>query len=80
MNGVSTGIPGVEIRPGTHLCAFCSDPTERDELLFPFLREGIRVGEKCLCYIEEMEPPRYAPERSGHPAPPMSCHRRSTSV
>ena len=54
---VSTGIPGVgEIRPGTHICALYSGPAERDSLLFPFLREGIRKGDTCLCLIDGAEP------------------------
>ncbi len=51
------GIPGVgEIRPGTHICALYSGPAERDSLLFPFLREGIRKGDRCLCLIDDAEP------------------------
>jgi DNA-binding CsgD family transcriptional regulator len=51
------GIPGIdEIRPGTHMCALYSGPAERDRLLFPFLREGIREGDKCLCLIDDAEP------------------------
>ena len=51
------GIPGVgEIRPGTHICALYSGPAERDSLLFPFLREGIRKGDTCLCLIDDAEP------------------------
>jgi len=54
---VSMGIPGVgEIRPGTHICALYSGPAERDSLLFPFLREGIRKGDTCLCLIDDAEP------------------------
>ena len=54
---VSMGIPGIdEIRPGTHMCALYSGPAERDRLLFPFLREGIREGDKCLCLIDDAEP------------------------
>ena len=45
-----------EIRPGTHMCALYSSTAERDELLFPFLQEGIRVGDKCLCLIDDAEP------------------------
>jgi DNA-binding CsgD family transcriptional regulator len=57
LNGVSMGIPGVEpIRPGTHLCALYSGPDERDRLLFSFLHEGIRMGDKCLCLIDGLEP------------------------
>ena len=54
---VSIGIAGIgEIRPGTHICALYSSPAERDNLLFPFLREGIREGDKCLCLIDDAEP------------------------
>ena len=51
------GIPDIdEIHPGTHMCALYSGPAERDSLLFSFLREGIREGDKCLCLIDEAEP------------------------
>jgi DNA-binding CsgD family transcriptional regulator len=54
---VSMGIPGVDqIRPGTHVCALYSGPAERDNLLFPFLREGLREGDKCLCLLDDAEP------------------------
>jgi DNA-binding CsgD family transcriptional regulator len=54
---VSMGIPGLdEIGPGTHICALYSGPAERDSLLVPFLREGIREGDKCLCLIDDAEP------------------------
>jgi DNA-binding CsgD family transcriptional regulator len=33
-----------------------SSPAERDKLLFPFLQEGIREGDKCLCLIDDAEP------------------------
>jgi DNA-binding CsgD family transcriptional regulator len=53
---ISMGIPGLdEIRPGTHMCALYSGPAERDRLLFPFLREGIRQGDKCLYLIDDAE-------------------------
>ncbi len=45
-----------EVDPGTHICALYSGPAERDSLLFPFLREGIREGDKCLCLIDDAEP------------------------
>jgi DNA-binding CsgD family transcriptional regulator len=53
---LSMGIPGLdEIRPGTHMCALYAGPAERDRLLFSFLREGIREGDKCLCLIDDAE-------------------------
>ncbi len=57
MNGLSLGIPGVgDVSPGTHFCALYSGPAERDRLLFPFLEEGLRHGDKCLCRIDAVEP------------------------
>jgi DNA-binding CsgD family transcriptional regulator len=57
MDGLSLGIPGVEdISPGTHFCALYSRPAERDRLLFSFLEEGMRHGDKCLCLIDDVEP------------------------
>jgi DNA-binding CsgD family transcriptional regulator len=54
---VSMGIPGLdEIGPGTHICALYSGRAERDSLLVPFIREGIREGDKCLCLIDGAEP------------------------
>ena len=57
MNNLSLGIPGVgSVSPGIHFCALYSGPAERDRLLFPFLEEGLRHGDKCLCLIDDVEP------------------------
>ena len=57
MTVVDIGIPGVDqIPPGTHLCALYSGTAERDDLLFPFLGEGLRHGDTCLCYIDGLAP------------------------
>ncbi|GAA1146986.1 MEDS domain-containing protein [Nocardioides aquiterrae] len=57
MKGLSLGIPGVgDVRPGTHYCALYSGPEERDRLLYAFLQEGLRQGDKCLCLIDDVEP------------------------
>jgi len=57
MSTVSLGIPGVQdVHPGTHLCALYSGPDERDRLLLPFLQEGMREGDKCLCLVEDVAP------------------------
>jgi DNA-binding CsgD family transcriptional regulator len=68
---MSVGIPGIdEIRPGTHMCALYSGPAERDKLLFPFMREGIREGDKCLYLIDDAEPAavhdRITSRQNGH--------------
>ena len=59
MNNASLGIPGVEdVHPGTHLCALYSGPEERDRILLPFLQEGMRCGDKCLCLVDDVAPAR----------------------
>jgi DNA-binding CsgD family transcriptional regulator len=57
MGRVHTGIPGVgDIDVGTHLCAFYTGQVERDRMLVPFLQEGLREGDKCVCLTDETEP------------------------
>ncbi|MCH1866522.1 MEDS domain-containing protein [Nocardioides sp. CFH 31398] len=67
---LSLGIPGVgPVRPGTHFCALYSGPAERDRLLFPFLEEGLRHGDKCLCLIDDVEPALVRDRVLGQPGP-----------
>ncbi|MGH3692635.1 MAG: MEDS domain-containing protein [Pseudonocardiaceae bacterium] len=49
---VKLGIPGVSVPQGTHLCGFFRGREERDDLVFPYLHEGLRSGDKCLCAFE----------------------------
>lgn len=49
---VKLGIPGLSVPQGTHLCAFFRGSGERDGIVFPFLREGLRSGDKCLCAVD----------------------------
>src|SRR6187431_3077245 len=79
MNGLSLGIPKVgPVSPGTHFCALYSSPAERDRLLFPFLDEGLRHGDKCLCLIDDVEPALVRDRVVGHPGPDYS--RRSAQL
>jgi hypothetical protein len=50
---MTMGLPGVELTPGDHICAFYRGSGQRDELLLPFLREGLRAGDKCLCVTDD---------------------------
>ncbi|MCU1431671.1 MAG: Regulatory protein luxR family [Actinotalea sp.] len=51
------GIPGVgKIHPGDHFCALFSGRDERDRLLVPFMQEGLRHGDHCVCLIDDLEP------------------------
>ena len=70
MNSLSLGIPGVgAVSAGTHFCALYSGPAERDRLLFPFLEEGLRQGDKCLCLIDDVEPALVRDLALGQPGP-----------
>jgi hypothetical protein len=53
---VALGVPGVQIAPGEHLCAFYRGLVERDEILIPYLREGLRSGDKCICVVDATDP------------------------
>jgi DNA-binding CsgD family transcriptional regulator len=79
MNGLSLGIPGVgAVSPGTHFCALYSGPAARDRLLYPFLEEGLRQGDKCLCLIDDVEPALVRDRAVGQPGPDYS--RRSAQL
>ena len=46
------GLSGVDLTPGDHLCAMYLGQQERDEIVLPYLRAGLRAGDKCLCIID----------------------------
>jgi DcmR-like sensory protein len=48
---VKLGIQDLSVPQGTHLCGFFWG-RERGDLVFPYLREGLRSGEKCLCAFD----------------------------
>jgi MEDS: MEthanogen/methylotroph, DcmR Sensory domain len=41
---------------GSHICVFYSDPETRDEVVMPFLAQGLRTGDKCLCVLDSLSP------------------------
>ena len=42
-------INGLPVAAGDHICAFYRGSAEFDELVVPFLDEGVRAGDKCIC-------------------------------
>jgi hypothetical protein len=52
LSSVRVGVPGVDIAPGDHICAFYPTLAERDEIFVPYLREGLRAGEKCIAVLD----------------------------
>lgn len=53
---VSLGFGGIEVDLGAHVCAFYQGQAGRDEVLIPFLTEGMRRGEKCIGVVESSAP------------------------
>lgn len=53
---VVLGLPGVDLRPGDHVCAFYRGRGERDKILMSYLREGVRAGDKTICVVESVGP------------------------
>jgi hypothetical protein len=47
---------GLQLRPGDHICGFYRKPSERDDILIPFLAEGLRAGDKCTCVVDSCDP------------------------
>ncbi len=54
------GSPGLQLAQGDHVCAFYFGSAERDEILLPFLREGVRQGDKCIGVVDAVEPTEVA--------------------
>lgn len=53
---ISIGLPGVQLAPGDHVCAFYPSVRERDEILIPYLSQGLEVGDKCIAVVDSGGP------------------------
>ncbi len=47
---------GVAWQPGHHICGFYRKPVERDNILVPFLADGLAAGDKCTCVVDSCTP------------------------
>ncbi len=52
MGSVALGVLGVSVPIGTHLCIFFRGSSGLEEIVLPFLAEGIRANDKCLAILE----------------------------
>ncbi|MCW3042727.1 MAG: protein kinase family protein [Actinobacteria bacterium] len=50
------GIPGLSVQRGDHICALYRSSQQRDEVMLPFLCEGLRTGDKCISIVDSSEP------------------------
>jgi hypothetical protein len=46
------GQPGLRADPFDHICVFHRGRQERDEVLIPFLAQGMADGDRCVCVVE----------------------------
>ena len=70
---------GLRLGVGDHICGFYRKPAERDDILIPFLVEGLKAGDKCTCVVDSCTPGRAVTEVPRGPAPGASG-RRSASA
>ena len=54
--GVSARGFGIGLSPGDHICAFYRKGSERDEIIVPFLLDGLKAGDKCTCVVDSCDP------------------------
>lgn len=47
---------GLRLAAGDHICGFYRKPAERDDILIPFLVEGLEAGQKCTCVVDSCTP------------------------
>jgi hypothetical protein len=47
---------GLPLSAGDHICGFYRRPSERDDILIPFLVDGLKAGDKCTCVVDSCTP------------------------
>jgi len=51
-----SGLPGVTLRPGDHLCACYFGDDERDAILLPWLEAALRDGDRAVGVVDSVTP------------------------
>lgn len=71
LTGPPSGLDGVELRTGDHICCFYSGADERDRIMLEYLAAGVRHGDKCVGLVDSTDPQivRARVERRQKPAP-----------
>jgi hypothetical protein len=57
---------GLQLSVGDHICGFYRKPAERDDILIPFLVDGLRAGDKCTCVVDSCTPDDVLASMSRH--------------
>ena len=50
------GIDDVPLNPGDHVCGLFFGWLDRDKLMVPFFRAGLRAGERCVIVTDRTDP------------------------
>lgn len=50
------GIDGVALHPGDHVCGLFFGWLDRDKLMVPFFRTGLRAGDRCVIVTDRTDP------------------------
>ena len=53
---IAREVLGLQLRVGDHICGFYRQPSERDDILIPFLVEGLKAGDRCTCVVDSCTP------------------------
>jgi hypothetical protein len=56
LDSIAVGPSGLKVAPGDHVCVFYPSLADRDEILIPYLREGLRADHKCICIVDANGP------------------------
>jgi hypothetical protein len=57
---------GLQLGVGDHICGFYRKPSERDDILIPFLVEGLKAGDKCTVVVDSCTPDDVLASMSEH--------------
>jgi hypothetical protein len=57
---------GLQLGVGDHICGFYRKPSELDDILIPFLVEGLKAGDKCTCVVDSCTPDDVLASMSEH--------------
>ncbi|MFM9134329.1 MAG: MEDS domain-containing protein [bacterium] len=71
---IPSGLPGVTLSEGDHICAFYRGAEGRDEILVPFLRAGVEAGDLCTAVLDQVEPDELAERILDHGGNPEGDH------
>ena len=64
--GAAREVLGIQLSVGDHICGFYRQPSERDDILIPFLVEGLKAGDKCTCVVDSCTPEDVLAGMAGH--------------